>query len=209
MPRILITAFEPFGGWATNSSHHCLEALLSSPPADVELETRIYPVDFRLVRRLIEDDLESHFDAALHLGQAEGSQAVRLEMFAVNAGVERREEGASHFDLEPDGPHAFRVQLPLLEWTELLQQEGLPVEVSYHAGTYLCNALLYWSQNVTAALATDTKSLFIHLPLVPEQSREPAAGDASLPTLSATQSAQVVRRVLEFLSKSVSEARTV
>lgn len=56
MPRVLVTAFEPFDAWKANSSWLTLVELTKDLPAGPELTTRLYPVDFAgLQQRLLED----------------------------------------------------------------------------------------------------------------------------------------------------------
>ncbi len=47
----------------------------------------------------------------------------------------------------------------------LLREENIPAQVSYHAGTFLCNAMLYLSHYYVEKQKRKTRSAFIHLPL--------------------------------------------
>lgn len=42
---------------------------------------------------------------------------------------------------------------------------GIPSYVSYHAGTYLCNAMVYWTHHLITLNGFSTQSLFVHVPL--------------------------------------------
>ncbi|MGC4005997.1 MAG: hypothetical protein QM811_23905 [Pirellulales bacterium] len=107
--------------------------------------------------------MAANYDFAIHLGQAPGSGRLRLESMAVNVG-QLGGVGAAHV-LEPDGPSAYHTGLPLHAWVELLHENGIPAEVSHHAGTYLCNAISYHSQHFARTLSLRTESFFLHLPL--------------------------------------------
>ena len=50
MPRVLITAFGPYGKWAENASWLALVELTRHLPAQPEITTRRYPVDLEVVR---------------------------------------------------------------------------------------------------------------------------------------------------------------
>ena len=50
-----------------------------------------------------------------------------------------------------------------------LRKEGIPARVSFHAGTYLCNAIFYWSCRLADELELPTKSTFVHVPLETSQ----------------------------------------
>jgi pyroglutamyl-peptidase len=177
----------------------------------VEISARVLPVDFAAARVAIEEEIAKGYDFALHLGQAAGSSFVRLEMFAVNAGCERGEGSLSHrpgrvrmptidtlhSSLAPNGPAAYQSSLPLMDWVEQLLNRGVPSEVSFHAGTYLCNAVFYWSQYFAERCGASTRAVFIHLPLAPCQAE---AGNRDTPVLDVESTAAGVREILEELS---------
>ena len=198
MPRVLLTAFEPFGPYAENSSLLCLKAVEESPPQGIELSTRRYPVDFHSVRTLLARDLEEGITASLHLGQAGGNRSVALEAFAINAGGYPGEDAGDFLVLESQGPAAYRSPLPLPQWAQSLRARGLPVEVSFHAGTYLCNATAYWAQHWWAMQGVAARSLFVHLPLAAEQ----ADATGALHTLPLATMVAAVRAILALLAES-------
>jgi pyroglutamyl-peptidase len=55
--------------------------------------------------------------------------------------------------------------LPLADWATKLRGAGIPAQVSYHAGTYLCNATLYYSHYLIERMKLTTRAAFLHLPL--------------------------------------------
>jgi pyroglutamyl-peptidase len=165
LPRILITAFEPYDQWSKNSSWLALVEFTKHRRDDAMIVTRRYPVDFDQVRQRLEDDLAEGFDYALHLGQAPGSARVQLESVGLNVGGDLREPGCNYRTLIADGPVAYRSALPLASWIPDMQSAGIPTAVSYHAGTYLCNATLYLTHYIAEQRGYPTQAAFIHLPL--------------------------------------------
>jgi len=180
-PMVLITAFEPFGEWRTNASWQCLMQFTRDLPSEPKIVTRLYPVDFAAARTRLCRDLSANYDVVLHLGQAAGRAVIELEMFGLNVGGTPGEETAGLRPLEADGPPAFRSELPLQGWAEKLRVRGIPAKVSYHAGTYLCNAMLYWTHYFTARDGWRTRAAFIHLPLEPSQVVDAGRNLASMP----------------------------
>lgn len=165
MPRVLVTAFEPFGPWATNSSWLTLEQLTSDLPASPQIVTRRYPVDFAALPALLERDLRENFDAALFLGQASGAAAISIEAIGLNVACEAGDSPDEAQPLVEDGPVAYRTEAPVEQWARGLRAAGIPARVSFHAGTYLCNATLYMAHYLIERLALRTPAVFIHLPL--------------------------------------------
>src|ERR1700749_2502012 len=86
MTRVLVTAFEPYDRWKTNASWLALVHLTQDLPSEPAITTRLYPVDFAVVRRKLSEDLEGNYDYAIHLGQAPGSGRIQLESVGINVG---------------------------------------------------------------------------------------------------------------------------
>lgn len=198
MASVLITAFEPYDRWKANSSWLTLVELTRELPREPKLTTRLYPVDFTAARDRLERDLAGGYDFVLHLGQAPGSSWIRLEAIGLNVG------GRSHLppdDFRPlitDGPVAYRSALPLASWAQKLRGAGIPAQVSYHAGTYLCNALLYLTHYLADRRKLATRAAFVHLPLAPAQV---LTERDEIPSLATTAGAAGLRLILEDLAQ--------
>ena len=198
MASILVTAFEPYDRWKTNSSWLALVELTRDLPAGHKLVTRRYPVDFSTVRQRLADDLTADFDYALHLGQAPGSGRIQLEAIGLNIGGSGGQTADQFRRLVDGGPVAYRSDLPLGDWAVKLSAAGIPTTVSYHAGTYLCNAILYLSCYLAEQMRLRTRAAFIHLPLDLTQTAGLPQDFASLP---ASTSAAAVRMILDELAE--------
>lgn len=202
MPRILLTAYGPYDDWSENASWLALQEVLRELPQEdegdehLEITTRLYPVDFDEVRARLESDLAGRFDIALHLGQSPGAGRIELEAFGLNVGRQRDTPPEAAFALAEDGPPAYQSQLPLAHWAALLQSQGIPAGVSYHAGAYLCNAALYWTHFYCERDDLPTAATFLHLPLDTCQAVTSKDDLASLP---AAESARAIRLILDDL----------
>ena len=71
-----------------------------------------------------------------------------------------------------DGREAYFSTLPVRRMTEAISAASLPAQLSYSAGVYVCNDLLY------SLLAhfdqTPTRVTFIHIPYMTEQGKLPS-----------------------------------
>ena len=201
MPRVLLTAFEPFDGWRTNSSWLALVELTKDLPRSPQVTTRLYPVDLEQLRQRLSQDLARGFDIVLHTGQATGSSCIQLETVALNLALSPADPAEPCAPLVPDGPLAYRSGLPAADLSGLLRQSGIPAQVSYHAGTYLCNAALYLSHHYAASSQRSIQALLLHLPLDTSQVIDSPNHLASLP---AATSAQAIRLILQRLAESAS-----
>jgi pyroglutamyl-peptidase len=194
MRRVLVTAFEPFAGWQTNSSWLTLVELTKDLPQTPQVTTRLYPVDFGQLKERLPQDLARGYDIVLHMGQATGSSCIQLETVALNLASSSEPTVEQCTALVADGPLAYRTALPATEFSATLRQSGIPAQVSYHAGTYLCNAALYLSHHYAASNQLPVESLLLHLPLDTTQVADSPNDLASLP---ASTSAQAVRLILQ------------
>jgi pyroglutamyl-peptidase len=199
MPRVLLTAFGPYDEWRENASWLALVRLTQELPEQPEVTTRRYPVDFDQMKRMVARDLETPYDVVLHLGQAPGSAAVHLEMFGLNIAGVSNERPDDYRVLVADGPPAYQSELPLGDWARMLRAAGVPAAVSHHAGTYLCNATLYWSQHVIRERSLPTKAGFIHVPLDVSQV---LATSREMPSLSSEVVAAGLKLILAECGRS-------
>lgn len=199
MKTVLITAFEPYDRWGTNASWDALVQLTSELPERPKVVTRRYPVDFEKTRAKLVDDLAGNYDFVLHLGQAPSTSRIHLETVGINVAGHSRQSPDDFQPLVPGGPAAYRTSLPLATWALKIREAGIPVQVSYHAGTYLCNAILYLSQHLAAEQKLKTKAAFIHLPLTPAQVLHERHDCPSLPT---PMCAEAIRLILGELENS-------
>lgn len=169
MKTVLVTAFEPYDRWTTNASWDALVALTRELPTAPRVVTRRYPVDFAKTKAKLQEDLAANYDFVLHLGQSPGSSRIHLEAVGLNVAGETGQSPDEFQTLVPKGPAAYRTALPLGAWATKIRAAGIPVQVSYHAGTYLCNAILYLAHHIAAEQKLKTQAAFIHLPLTPAQ----------------------------------------
>ena len=176
MKKLLLTAFEPFGGEDVNSSLLTLTAL---PDAigDFMIIKMVVPVIFGFAPKTVIDAAEKFRpDVILCLGQAEGRAEVTPEKIGINLRNARIPDNAGQDPqdetIKEGGPDGLFATLPVAEMTEAIKQAGVPASVSYSAGTYVCNDLLY--SLLEHFRGTDVRVGFIHLPLTSGQ----AAGKA-------------------------------
>jgi pyroglutamyl-peptidase len=196
MTRILLTAFEPYDQWRENSSWLALVELTRWFESRSQVVTRRYPVHLQAASDRLRKDLLDGYDLAIHLGQAPGSSVLKLE----STGLNRRTDGAPLID---GAPSAYITPLPLNQLRDSLISRRIPAEVSHHAGTYLCNAVLYLSQHFSSQLNLPTRSLFIHLPLTPEQVADNAA---TMPSAGTALMATAIGHVIQVLESATSVA---
>ncbi|MCR5683262.1 MAG: pyroglutamyl-peptidase I [Clostridiales bacterium] len=175
MKTILVTAFEPFGGSARNSS---LDTLRSLPDkvGTVDLVKVELPVEYDgAARRLAEEIRKTNgLSAVVCMGQAEGRGAITPEYVAVNVRNGSIPDNAGQLcrfaPCEAGGPDGIFATLPVVRLVERLREKEIPASVSFTAGTYVCNSTMYAALRLTAGCGIPAG--FVHLPLSAEIAEE-------------------------------------
>ena len=174
MKKLLITGFEPFGGEKINPSWEAVK-LLPDEIGDFAITKAEIPVVFGKAAETvlkIAEDLSP--DAIICVGQAGGRTGITPEMVAVNlrfASIPDN-EGNQPKDIPviEKGENAYFSTLPVRKMSEAISDSGITSTVSYSAGTYVCNDLIY--SVLHHYKNTDTKACFVHVPFIPEQTAD-------------------------------------
>ena len=166
MRRILVTGFEPFGGSEINLSW---EAVSRLPDTTAECEVRRLqsPAVFgegALAAMKCADEIEA--DAILCVGQAGGRKSVTPEVIGINLREASIPDNAGRQPAgEPVIPGAgdgYFSTLPVREIRDAILALGIPCELSYSAGTFVCNDVLFTLLN--RYRGTEMRVGFIHVP---------------------------------------------
>lgn len=185
--RILVTGFEPFGPHALNPSERMVRLLASAAPDDVVISTRVLPVAYRRAFPPVAEVLEAErVQGALLLGLGAGRATVDFERFGVNwRGAPQPDNDGMRVageKIDPAGPAAYFATLPVDSVVAACRAAGTPTGISSHAGTFLCNQVLYQTLRRCDRRDLTCRVGFAHLPFLPEQASagEPAVSEESM-----------------------------
>ena len=175
MKKLLITGFAPFGGEEINPSWEAVRAL-PDKIGEYELTKLCLPVVFGQAAEMAIAEVEKiSADVVLSIGQAGGRAAVTPELVGINLRHAKIPDNAGNKPVDepiiPSGAVAYFSTLPVRKMAEAIRLSGVPSELSYSAGAYVCNELLY--RLLAHFDGTKTRAGFIHVPYIPEQGKEP------------------------------------
>ena len=117
-----------------------------------------------------------HPDVILCIGQAGGRSSVTPEVVGINLREARIPDNAGNqpenVPVVPGAPAAYFSTVPVRAMVGAIRDAGLPAALSYSAGAFVCNDVLF--SLLHAFDGTQTKVGFIHVPFLPEQAKENA-----------------------------------
>ncbi len=180
MTRVLLTGFEPFAGDAANPSGEAAHLVASRWQGSQELITAVLPVTFAGAAQRMRELLAEHRpDVVIATGLAGGREAIGVERVAINLADARIPDNAGAQPRDQSsvsgGPTAHFSTLPVKTAVRAVLDEGIPAEVSYSAGTFVCNHTFFVLMD---AVRSPARAGFVHVPWSSEHAPE---GAPSLP----------------------------
>jgi pyroglutamyl-peptidase len=171
--KVLVTGFDPFGGDKVNPAY---EAVKKMPDeiAGAEIIKLEIPTVFGKSGAVLKEAIQQHQpEVVICVGQAGGRAAVSMERVAINLAEARipDNEGNQPFDtaLEEDGETAYFTSLPIKAMVKNINDHGLPAYISYTAGTFVCNDIMYRLLYMIDKEFPTIRGGFIHVPFSPDQ----------------------------------------
>lgn len=176
MKKLLVTGFEPFDDFTVNPSEEVAKSLDGRKVGDYSINSIVVPLDYTKAIGVVEEAISEFTpEVILCCGQANRA-AISIERIAVNAISTKRSDNYENTPesdiIEFDGPVAYFANIDPLQLVQALVDSGIPAHVSYHAGLYGCNWLLYKIMEKIESGSLDAKATFIHLPPLPSQAIE-------------------------------------
>lgn len=174
MKTLLITGFDPFGGQAVNPSWAAVEAL-----PDILGQCRLVKLQLqteygKAAQAVLNKAAECNPDAILCVGLAGGRKAITPEVVAINLREASIPDNAGatyeNAPVIPHAPAAYFATFPVREMVRAIREQEIPAALSYSAGTYVCNDVLYTLLHHYHGTATRVG--FVHVPFLPTQAKE-------------------------------------
>ena len=145
--RILLTAFEPFGGETMNPALEAVKRVADHVGGTEVIRLTVPTVFYKSIAVVSAAIGIEKPDAVLCIGQAEGRCDLTPERVAINLDDARipDNEGNQPIDrpIFPDGAPAYFSTLPVKAMVRSIRNAGIPASVSNTAGTFVCNHLMY------------------------------------------------------------------
>jgi pyroglutamyl-peptidase len=174
VPKLLITAFEPFGGEQINPSLEAVRQIEKDRISNIAVLTAELPVDrYRAVDTALDLLMVNRPDIVIMLGEAGGRYKINPERVAINVDDFRISDNVGNQPTDEPiiegGPAAYFSTLPIRAIAERINKASIPAAISNTAGAYLCNRLFYSVMHAIKVNGLDARAGFIHLPYLHDQ----------------------------------------
>mgnify|MGYP000888159835 FL=1 len=176
MTKILVTGFEPFDCEKINPAWEAVKVLPETIGGAQVIKLHV-PVEFGVGAQKVISALEAERpDMVLCVGQAGGRSKITPEFVGINWAHARIPDNAGKQPLSQriiDGaPDAYFATLPVNAMVTALNRAEIPAAVSYTAGTYVCNEVMYQVLHALVTRFPETRGTFLHVPFATEQVAE-------------------------------------
>ena len=171
--KILVTGFDPFVGGTVNPAYEEVK-MLTEEIAGADIIKLEIPNVFSKSSVAVEEGIQKYNpDIVINVGQAGGRSHITIEQVAINLADARIPDNAGEQPLnealQPDGDTAYFATVPIRAMVKHVQEHGLPCSISYTAGAYVCNCVMYNVLYMTQKKYPNIKAGFIHVPFATSQ----------------------------------------
>lgn len=198
--KILITGFEPFGGESVNPAYEAVK-LLPDMAGDIQIVKMEIPTVFGEAGKVVETGILQHQpDAVICVGQAGRRADIGVERVAINLVEASIPDNAGNqpmdVKVQEDGDTAYFATIPVKAMVKNIKDHGIPASISYTAGTYVCNSVMYDLLYLIDRKYPSIRGGFIHVPYATEQ-------DVGKPVGTATMELSTISKALLYALEAV------
>ena len=198
--RVLVTGFDPFGGALINPAYEAVKLLPDMVDGaeiiKIEIPT-VFGKDEVVVKAAIE---EYRPDVVVCVGQAGGRSGITVEKVAINLMEARIPDNEGNqplnMPIKEDGETAYFASVPVKSMVKYMNDAKIPARVSYTAGTFVCNDIMYRLLYMIDKEYPGMRGGFIHVPYLPEQVLD-------LPDGTPSMSAELIAEALKCGLKAI------
>ena len=169
--RVAVAGFGPFPGVPKNPSGEIVRTIAKMQrfrTFGIELDTAIFETAYQAAESALEMLLVKKPDAIVLFGVAGRAKHIRVETLARNRASALHPDHARFTPLvrklSAEGPAAIKIRGSSMRMRAAIRATGARAELSFDAGSYLCNAVFYRALAATAALSPTPLTFFIHVP---------------------------------------------
>lgn len=181
MKKVLLTGFEPFGCDKINPSQIAVQTVGEMVKENTIIKGYL-PVEWHVSQKILFDLIDREKpDKVILVGLSAGSDCIRIERVGVNIcgsildnkGLYSNDDNICREEkIFENGNDGYFSTFNYDEIFHKLNEENIKTKMSFSAGTYMCNYVLYSSLYKAKKENLNIPIGFIHVPLLPMQREE-------------------------------------
>ncbi len=197
--KVLVTGFQPFGTDTMNPAYEAVR-MLPDEIAGAEVVKIEIPVVFYKGAKAVEEAIEEvNPDVVICVGQAGGRANMTVERVGINLAEcptfpDNEGNAPNGRRIQEDGKDAYFATIPVKAMVKNMQDHGIPASISYSAGTYVCNDVMYNLLYLIDKKHPNIKGGFIHVPF---DTKQAIGRPASTPTMPIATISEALRCCVE------------
>jgi pyroglutamyl-peptidase len=183
--KVLVTGFDPFGGESINPAFEAVKMLPDEIAGAKVVKVEIPTVFRKCADKVRQEILKEKPDLVISIGQAGGRAGISIEKVAINLEDGRIPDNEGNQPIEvsikEDGAAAYFATIPVKAMAANVEEHGIPAHVSYTAGTYVCNDVMYHLLYMLDKEFPGVRGGFIHVPFDTKQVKGKPITTPSMP----------------------------
>jgi pyroglutamyl-peptidase len=191
---ILVTGFKPFDVYEINPSELVALQLNNTLIQNYTIKGYVLPVDYRTAPQKIKQLISLyHPKLIISLGLAGKAESIHIEKIAVNLRIDP-DERFPLLTLRKVNTSGPWIQSSTFDSSAIKNQilnEGIPVEYSFSAGLYVCNAILYETLFYQKETDQSIPTGFLHVPQLDNQHPDGMSLDMMIQAVNAAILSQI------------------
>ena len=185
MQKLLIYSFEKFDRLSENPSTEFGKQMVRLLHTKVIVWHTILPSTYDSWNLLLKDIKSFKPDLIMGFGVAPGRTRVCIEKIALNfidnPKPDNKGKTLRHNKIDNKAPLALEAKFDIIDLCNYLKENNIPAKVSYFADTFICNYVYFNCLNFIDNNKLKTRSVFIHIPMNPEEVNKLDVEMASFP----------------------------
>lgn len=170
--KILVTAFEPFGGETLNPASEALKRMKDNIAGAEIVKLEVVNNFYDSIDQVVDKMKEVNPDVVLSIGHVTRDE-ISAERIAININDAPIKDNNGKQPLNQtifeDGKNAYFSTLPVKAMVKEMQDGGVKAGLSNSAGTFVCNHLMYGVLYNIEKMNKDIKAGWLHVPYMKEQ----------------------------------------
>ena len=207
--KVLVTAFDPFGGEKVNPALEAVKKLPDTISGATIIKQELPTVFKRSISVLEKAMHDNQPDIVLSIGQAGGRYDITVEKVGINLQDARIPDNDNEQPIDEmifeDGETAYFASIPVKKVAESINKKGIPASVSYTAGTYVCNNIMYAGLYFINKKYPHMRGGFIHVPFITEQ----AVGKKDTASMSLENIVTALEAAIQAIAENDEDIKTI